>query len=205
TGGAGRGAGSGAGAGAGAGDPVLGRVPDLPSGEPYPLRPDGARGLVYGDQRFTAHVAPDGSVRFDDRHGSFDPTRLAFGFDLNDEIMRLRGHDPYGYEKRKFLAATWERRLRMRERADRDTMRRALRELPDRLEAIWGDAGRSVAERRRLLFLLWEEADTATEGGRQARRTIEGFVRRRLPRGTPAGFTDEELGRLAGRAARPFD
>jgi hypothetical protein len=197
--------GSGSGAGAGAGDPLTGRLPPPPRGEAWPLRRDGHGGLVYRDDRFTARVAPDGSVRFEDRHGSFDPRTLSFGCDLNDEIMRLRGEDPYAYEKRKFLAAAWERRLRMRARADQRHLAAALKELPQRLATIWRDSRRPPAERRRLLFLLWEECDPATAAGRAARSVIEGFVRRELPRGSAAAFTDEELRRLA-RLTRPaFD
>jgi hypothetical protein len=171
----------------------------------YPLRPDGQRGLVYRDDRFTARVFPDGSVRFEDRHGSFNPAALSFGFDLNDEIMRLRGEDPYGYEKRKFLAATWELRMRLRVRADRATMREALRALPERLAALWRASGRSLAERRHLLFLLWEECDAATAGGREARAAIAGFIRRELPTGTAAAFPGAELSALRRATGGAFD
>ena len=119
-------------------------------------------------------------------------------------IMRARGVDPYSYEKRKFLEATWDMRIRMRVIADAERLRTALRELPDYLESIWRDARRPAAERRQLLYLLWEECDERTPGGVQARATIEGYVRRRLPPGVADAYSEAELARLNARHTPAF-
>jgi hypothetical protein len=190
-------------AGGDAGDPITGHVPE-PVREAYPLRPDKKGGLVYSDIRFTARIARDGGVTFDDRSANYDTRQAAVVFDLNDMIMRARGEDPYSYEKRKFLAATWDRRTRMRVAADAERLRTALHRLPEHLEAIWRDARRSAADRRRVLYLLWAECDARSPGGAQARATIEGFVRRRLPAGSASAFTPAELATLNAGRPPPF-
>jgi hypothetical protein len=197
------GASAGHGAGRGAGDPITGRVAPA-TVDDYHLRRDRKGGLVYSDIRFTARISRDGSVTFDDRGASYDGRRVALVFDVNDMIMRARGEDPYSYEKRKFLAATWDLRMRMRVVTDAERMRTALHQLPDYLEAVWRDQRRAASARRHVLYLLWEECDDRTPGGAQARATIEAFVRRRLPAGSASAFTVAELARLNGAGPRPF-
>ncbi|MBI5480914.1 MAG: hypothetical protein HY906_18795 [Deltaproteobacteria bacterium] len=167
-----------------------------PARDAYPLRRDRSGGLVYSDVRFTARIGRDGSVTFDDRGAGFDARQVALVFDVNDMIMRARGEDPYSYEKRKFLAATWDLRMRMRVVADAARLRTALHRLPEHLEAVWRDPRRSAADRRRMLYLLWEECDDRAPGGAQARATIEGFVRHRLPPGSADAYTAAELAAL---------
>jgi hypothetical protein len=76
--------------------------------------------------------------------------------------------------------------------------------LPRHLAAVWGDGAYSEAERREVLFRIWDECAEASDrelgaAGRRARRVIERFVRRELPRGSPGGFDDAELARLNAR------
>jgi hypothetical protein len=62
-------------------------------------------------------------------------------------------------------------------------------------------------EKRQILWQLWSEA-TGTEGSATARATIEGFIRRRLPAGSPDAFTATELARLqvaSGGAFAPYE
>jgi hypothetical protein len=65
-------------------------------------------------------------------------------------------------------------------------------ELKDRLARTW-DADRPAAQRRALLFVLWDGAGEPGE-----RRLIERFIRNQLPPRSPDSFTDEELARYAG-------
>ena len=113
-------------------------------------------------------------------------------FDLTDEIMRAYGQDPYGREKARFLSATFEFRIKMAIAARKADMKSALRYLPERLDELWGDVRYTPRERRRILYELWYETDQTSEGERAA-RSIEEFIRRRLPCGSPAGYTGEEL------------
>lgn len=117
-------------------------------------------------------------------------------FDLTDEIMRSLGQDPYAAEKARFLSSTFEFRMRLATTARKENLRTALDHLPERLDQLWGDERYSPRERRRLLYELWSEMDDSPEGLRGA-ATVMGFIRRRLPCGSPAGYTREELAGFA--------
>ncbi|HEY7375887.1 MAG TPA: hypothetical protein VIF57_27255, partial [Polyangia bacterium] len=81
---------------------------------------------------------------------------------------------------------------------EREVIEDALAALPRHLSAILDDRRLSPAQRRRILFLLWDEmaepADTERGwAGARARRLIETFVQERLPRGGPEAYSDAEL------------
>ena len=113
-------------------------------------------------------------------------------FDLTDEIMRGLGQDPYGLEKARFLSATFEFRIKLAIEARKADLKRALDRLPEALDELWGDGRYSARERRRSLYELWYEMDQSLEGERAA-RTIDQFIRRRLPCGSPDGYPKGEL------------
>jgi hypothetical protein len=117
-------------------------------------------------------------------------------FDLTDEIMRAYGQDPYAREKARFLSATFEFRIRMAITAHKADMKSALAHLPERLEELWSDERYTARERRRILYELWYETDQTPEGERAA-RAIDAFIRRRLPCGSPEGYTGGELDAFA--------
>ena len=169
--------------------PLFGEITFGPAREPYRLPPPGSGGTRIEDARFYAQVDPDGATRIDDRAT----------FDLTDAIMRRAHQDPYAYEKRRFLAATSSRRDALAEAARAARTREALDALPHRLLALWRDGSRSAAERRRLLWELWEEADGESEAGARARRLIETFIQNRLPAGSPDAFSEAELLRYGFR------
>jgi hypothetical protein len=163
------------------------------------LRPDGRGGLAGERPGFHFAIARDGRIAFQDRAG----------FDLTDFLMRLNGEDPYSYDKHLVRRMTEPMRVAMTDADRRRTMAQALRELPDRLDAIWKQPVRAD-ERRALLFLLWDEClepdGPEAPAGARARATIEDFARSRLPAGSPDAFTPAELLRLnQGRRSRaPF-
>jgi hypothetical protein len=244
--------------------------------EAYPLRPrkDGA-GWVYENPRFTAFVALDGTVTFDDTHIDFraspaplplpvyehlyggpritereqfqvptpatepvlpdygsaaftrpsdlpgvaiermgqpDPPSMRrlplqpdiFGagwrFDLSDEVMRLHDEDPYRLQKADFLTATFEMRAGLAAQAHDSNIRLALGDLPDHLDKIWRDPGMAPAEKRQVLFALWQETSDTPEG-QAARRVIETFIRTNLPEGSPYAYSAAELARYRGEEA----
>jgi len=127
--------------------------------------------------------------------------------DLTDEIMRALGQDPYRVEKAHFLAATFEFRMKLAVAAHREDMRKSLNRLPNALADLWGDSRYSARERRRVLFELWRETDSTTEGV-QAAKVIEKFVQRQLPCGSPDAYTPAELQALPrsepGRVFSPY-
>lgn len=239
----------------------------------YILQRTSDGGYVHSDQRFEAHIAPDGQVTFKDVHGHVGVSLLGlplFGdpsargerpsvqralsdwvrpnpkraipfslpeqpgfadpvlalpaemrrpmgpmlitvsgtFDLTDELMLRFGQGWYRYEKAKFLSATFEFRLKMAVAEHRRLLRAAIDVLPDRLDALWADDGYTPREKRRILFLLWAEADRTEPSTGAVVETIEIWIRRRLPRGSALAFSALELSecrnQIAGRAFSPY-
>jgi hypothetical protein len=127
--------------------------------------------------------------------------------DLNDEILRALGQDPYRVEKARFLGATFEFRMKLAVAAHRDDMRKSLDRLADALADLWGDFRYSAGERRRVLFELWRETDGTPEGAKAA-NTIERFIQRQLPCGSPDAYPPAELqaypGSESGRVFAPY-
>ncbi len=138
---------------------------------------------------------------------SFVVGGLGGTMDLNDEIMRALGQDPYWVEKARFLAATFEVRMSLAVAARREDIRKAISRLPDALADLWSDTRYSARERRRILFELWRETDGTPEGVKAA-NTIERFIQRQLPCGSPDAYTPAEIQFFqkseTGRAFSPY-
>ena len=178
--------------------------------EHYPLksRPNG--GLFYVATQFSAEVAPDGTVRFHDRRVQYSAPKATLSFDLFDEFVHDFAHGTlYPYEKANFLAATFKRRTAMAAKWYAGQMRAAAQELPRRLDALWADTRYRRRERRRIICLLWQDVDTSLAGEPPAAAIIEAWIRKRLPRGSPDAYTDDEVDacsreRVGGPAFRPY-
>jgi hypothetical protein len=112
--------------------------------------------------------------------------------DITDAILRALGQDPYRVQKARFLAATFEVRMKLAAAAQKEYVFTSLDRLPAALADLWRDARYSLRERRQILFELWCEADRPPEGS-QARIIIEAFIRRALPCGSPDAYTPAEL------------
>lgn len=117
--------------------------------------------------------------------------------------------------KRAFLEATAGLRIRMAYAWQRARMQQQLAALGDQLVALWRDPALPLAERKRRLFVMWDEcaepgpATTAPfdlllgAAGQGARSKIAAFVRLVAPPDSPDGFTADELARLnAARRSR---
>ncbi|MGZ3425116.1 MAG: hypothetical protein ACXVCV_00640 [Polyangia bacterium] len=184
-----------------AGDPILGKLADEKE-ERFPLKLEND-GYHYDGPSFSAKIAMDGRVTFDD-HSIRDFKGLSGGFDLTDIAMKSRKQDPYRYEKEKFMENTSKLRTELTSRARKDRLESALAALPDHLEQVWGDGGHSARERRGVLYAMWREAagtdDEVGAAGKKARATIEAFIRARLPEGSENAYTDDELRRFNARA-----
>jgi hypothetical protein len=121
--------------------------------------------------------------------------------------------------KRAFLDATAGLRYRLAYAWQRARVQDQLAGLADRLLAIWRDPKLPLAERKRLLFALWDECDDlapsapspfdALRGaaGHNARLKIAAFVRLVAPPGSADAYTAGELARLnaARRSVARFD
>jgi hypothetical protein len=128
---------------------------------------------------------------------------LGGGFDLTDGVMRASGQDPYAARKIAFLDRTRDERRRLAVAARSEDLREALHRTRADLERLWRAPG-PAAEKRHVLFLLWDEcAESGPEEvmatSRAVRGAIVAFVRRRLPAGSADAFTDGELARENAR------
>jgi len=191
--------------------PAHGIVPLLPS--PLPptrigpvtmedlhMRADGRGGLLGDRPGFRFSVAPDGRIAF----------QVRGGLDLTDFLLRLNGQDPYVYDKHLVMRMTEPLRTRMTDDDRRRTMAAALDELPARLATVWALPA-PAADRRALLFLIWDEClepDSVPDGaaGARARAAIEDFVRGHVPANGADAYPADELGRLNAvrHSAAPF-
>ena len=160
----------------------------------YPLKPGADGSLSYAAPQFTALVAPDGTVTFHDRRLDYSARKSTFSFDLSDEFVRELGHGTsYPYLKANFLAATFKRRTAMAAEVSFRLLGAAGAELPGQLDALWDDTRYRRRERRRIVFLLWQELDKSTADGRSTATAIEGWIRTRVPRGSADAYNDQEL------------
>jgi hypothetical protein len=164
----------------------------------YPLTARPGGGAFYDSPQFSATVAPDGTVTFHDHRLRYARRDAVLNFDLSDEFSReLARGTLYRHEKANFLAATFRQRTDMAARAYAVRMRAALEELPARLDALWADTRYRRRERRRIIFLLWAEADRSSSVGRSADAIIEGWIRRRLPPGSSNAYSKSEMEALS--------
>lgn len=186
---------------------------------------------VFRDEtgRFTATLGADGRVKFKDMPVAIsrDPmTGAPKGLGMPGLAEGLRaasGTELYQQEKKRLLEETFELRLQLAIGFARDKVDRRLKSLYRELMQQWQDDGESEVERRKALFRRWDECeeglpvtlpgfagaasseldDLRRNAGDQARETIEGFIRRHLPAGSPQAYTEEELRRLnASRQSR---
>ena len=149
---------------------------------------------------FDAKIARDGTITFEDKTVKGNPFS-AMKFDLTDMAMRAAGIDPYLKEKLDMLDESRDRRATMAANVLRERLDEAVTATPQRLRSLWGRQDLTLADKKRLLFELWDEC--AEKGARpvvvaavRVRRRIEAFVRKELPQGTVGGYSDHELQRL---------
>jgi hypothetical protein len=198
------------------GNPYAGTVltPNLPGAGVGEWHEDLGRptgGGTYRAERrtFKADVAEDGSVRLRDKPnwqgGFFADPKEGVGyratFDVTDWLMRMHGEDPYLYNKMKWLEDTREERQQMALAYRARSLRESVYKLPDLLSRVWYDEALSPVERRRAIFLLWDECAEKGDpevlaASREVRATIVGFVRRVAPRGSAGAYGAEELEKL---------
>jgi len=142
-------------------------------------------------------VDPDGPrIAVEDTSGG-TPSLAGGSFDVTDSLLRGSGQDPYAARKAAFLDRTRGERMAMATTETRERLRQSVHRVRADLERLWRGSG-SPAEKRRLLFQLWDEcaetgSDDVLRTAAAMRGAITGFVRRRLPAGSRLAFTAAEL------------
>jgi hypothetical protein len=132
------------------------------------------------------------------------PIHIRGSFAQLEDLMNLTGHGWYRYEKAKFLAVTFDFRVRLAAKHQAKLLSEAIADLPNRLDGLWRDAGFGPREKRRIVCLLWTEVNVDQPGARQAADTITSWIRRRLPAGSTDAYTAPELAACGESGRRPF-
>jgi hypothetical protein len=161
---------------------------------PPELRARADGGYSFSGHVFDAVIRPDGEVEFEDRPPVSVEGFGQFGFDVTDALQRGAGNDPYRAEREWFMNETEEIRDRLASRASQRVSREALTGLEDRLRRVW-TSDRSVRDRKRALFDMWDEC-AEDETGAEARNRIVAFIRREIAEGSTDEYGTDELARL---------
>jgi len=154
-------------------------------------------------------VAEDGTIRFRDPKGivrdnsPFQVVGSGVGvgvsghFDLTDRVMKYAGQDPYAPSKRAIADETREQRLCMARRYQGERQKQELFNLATKVRRLAARADLSPAERRVLVFDIWDEctedAEAGTDYGAMARATILAIVREAFPAGSEHSYQPGEV------------
>ena len=182
---------------------------------PYRLQPKPSGGYRAVTDQFTAFVAADGAVTFEDKPrlpGVAVIPALVLGALLEnpDEHRRFpQDHakqvasrpnllladddlrdDPHHAKKMQFIDMTAHFREGLQRRNDTG----ALRAFRRTVEAAASDIKLPPRQRRQNLYELWAECDDS-ERGAPAREVVESAARRHFPPGSAQAFTPDELAR----------
>ena len=172
-----------------------------PSGE---LEPSGGGTYKSEHETFTGHVNRDGTVRIENKPDIGDVHWAGLGIAgrmaVDDYLMHRAGIDPYASEKMKWLDRTRDERVAIGTKYRKDQLAHSAIYMQQNLEWMWRRT-RDPAARRRALFEMWDDTaetgdDDLVRGGEAARNYLIGFVRTRLPAGSPDAFSDDELAQL---------
>jgi hypothetical protein len=149
-----------------------------------------------------------GEVRDLQRHagGSIVHGKL----DLTGLLMRKLGvGDAYASRKRKLLDDTFDERAALGAQHRAEDLARSAEIMQRNLETVWR-ATEDPVERRDALFALWDESGEGDgpvgEAGERARKIVIGWIRAKLPAGSPDAFTPDEIARRSAhrRSTQPF-
>jgi len=165
--------------------------------------------LLRGSGGVTARVDEDGSIHFagpkdvavaspleqpSENQGQLG---VRLRFDVTDQVMKLAGQDPYASAKRALAEETREQRLCMARRYQGERKKQELWNLAAKVRGLGARPELSAAERRALVFDLWdectEEAESGADYGAMARATILAVVRELFPAGTDRAYQPAEL------------
>jgi len=130
--------------------------------------------------------------------------------DVTSFLMRHTVGDPFASRKLKILDDTREERAALATVHHDEDVGRSSELMLRNLEQLWRTTPDPRA-RREALFQLWDECDEATgpdgEAGQRARAMVIGWIRTKLPRGSPDAYGADEIGTRSARrtSIQPFD
>lgn len=144
-----------------------------------------------------------GGDKSDEGGGGAGLPIVAGGFDITDAFMRSKGNDPYASKKLAFLDATRAERVQIGMRHKSEQLAQVTELMQRNLQRLWATVA-DPAERRAALFDLWDEveetgSDELVAAGLRARALLIGWIRAKLPAGSPAAYSDTELSALNAR------
>nr|HEX4318856.1 hypothetical protein [Kofleriaceae bacterium] len=140
-------------------------------------------------------------------------TLLGGKFDLTDFAMRKLGMDPYAGRKRALLEKTFDERAERGAVYRKEQLDRSAELVRGNLEQLWRSTA-DAAARKEALFEMWDECvegdDSTGESGQRARLEVVGWIRARLPAGSPGAFTADDIAKLSAKrtskqAFAPYD
>ena len=177
---------------------------------PPELRRSSDGGYDWSGPRVSAHVAPDGTVSFQDQ-GPVQGRGVSasFSFDVSEAVMGARGQDVHRAEREWFLRETETLRDGLETTYRRQLAASGARRVRAELSRIWGASGLSPIRKRREILDFYADLDEGALGD-SARRVVAEFVRTYLPADSVHAFTAEELarfnrGRAEGQRLEPYD
>ena len=146
---------------------------------------------------YHAQILSDGTIKFRDR-SNVDVNGLTGRFDITDAVMASLGEVLYPYRKLKLMDESREMRANMALSSKAFNLRQALANYKKHLHRIWNQSEMSARERRRALFLLWDEcaeigSPEVLSSARSIRAMTVAFIRKYAPRDSPSGYTAGEL------------
>lgn len=170
---------------------------------------------------FHAKIHRDGTIEFRDKPNvqlegvkiskTFGIPVLFGRFDVTDAVMAQLGETLYPYRKLRLMDQSREARAEMAKESQRENLQSALALYKKHLRRVWLHPELSLAERRRALFLLWDECaeagpeDVLTSANSIRAMTIS-FIRRELPQGSSKAYSAQELAAFnqARRSSKRF-
>ncbi len=170
--------------------------------------PTGGGTMRARKQPFHAKIKRDGTIEFRDKPNvQIEGVRLSktlgmpvlFGrFDVTDAVMKQLGETLYPYRKRKLMDESRDMRAAMAAEAHREQLQEAIGRYRKHLRGVWNHPDLSLPERRRALFLLWDEcAESGTDevlaSAASIRAMTISFIQRNLPQGGDLEYTAAEL------------
>ncbi len=181
------------------------------------LEPSGGGTYRSHHDAFDVTTNADGTVKLKDAPSvDVNPGCLFAGcaMSLDDWAMRKAGIDPYRAAKLHWLDKTRDQRAEIGRAHRKLQLAHSAELVQQNLARMW-QRTRDPDARKRALFEMWDEIaetgdDDLVRGGQAARSYVIGFIRTRLPAGSPGAFTDSELAELnAHRKSRevfaPYD
>lgn len=164
------------------------------------LQPDKGGGTKSDHKTFRARFNPDGTVASLRDKPNIQREGFGASFDVTDGLMRSKGIDPYSSYKLKVLDETREERAAIGQRYRSQQLAHSQQFMAENVEQLWATT-RDPAARKQGLFELWDDcAETGSEelvaGAAAARTYLVGFIRTKLPSGSPDAFSADEIARF---------